>query len=77
MLKPGYKTTEHALTWAVILLGIFALLRSHDSLERVTALAAPAITSAAYSHARGRAKASGPFDLRRQLTQLFLGRIAK
>ena len=76
-IKPGYKTTEHALACAVILLGIIVLLRSRDSLERITALAAPAIASAAYSQARGRAKAPDPFDLRRELTQLFRGRIAK
>ena len=76
-IKPGYKTTEHALACAIILLGLIVLLRSRDSLDRVTAVAAPAIASAAYSQARGRAKASGPFDIRQELTQLFHGRIAK
>ena len=89
MPKPGYQTTEHALTWAVVALGAVALFRGHDALDRLSALLAPAVASAAYSHARGRVKAPGPFavgadlrqvlrdSMREQLTELFRGRVVK
>jgi hypothetical protein len=89
MPKPGYQTTEHALTWAVVALGAVALFRGHDALDRVAALVSPAIASAAYAHSRGRTKSPGPFvdpqllrdtlrdSMRQQLTELFRGRIVK
>ncbi len=80
MPKPGYKTSEHTITWAVILLSGFALFRGGNSLDRLSALLSPAIASAAYSHSRGRAKSFGPFDpkqlLAQQLTEAFRGRVA-
>jgi hypothetical protein len=85
MAKPGYQTTEHVLTWAVVALGAVALFRGHDALDRLSAVFAPAIASAAYAHSRGRAKSPGPFvdpailrdAMRQQLTELFRGRIVK
>ena len=81
MQTPGYKTSEHAITWAIIALGAIALFRGHDSLDRLSALLAPAIASASYSHSRGRAKSTPPFaeaeSLRDQLATLFRGRIVK
>jgi hypothetical protein len=81
MHKPGYKTSEHAITWAVLVLGAIALFRWHDSIDRFSALIAPAIASASYSHSRGRAKSSHPFVsaecLRDELATLFRGRIVK
>ena len=82
-IKPGYRTTEHALVWAVVLLGIVALLRSRTALDHLAAVLGPALASAAYSHSRGRAKAVGPFvvaggpalSLAQQLAQVFRGRI--
>lgn len=89
MPKPGYQTSEHALTWAVVALGAIALFRGNDSLDRLSALIAPAVASAAYASARGKAKSPGPFapgadlrqalreSMREQLTELFRGRTAK
>jgi hypothetical protein len=82
MHHPGYKTTEHAITWAVIILGAIALFRGRDSLDRISALVAPAIASASYSQSRGRIKSARPFGsaetgLREELSRLFTGRIAK
>lgn len=85
MPKPGYLTSEHALTWAVVLLGAIALFRGHDALDRLAALLGPALSSAAYAHTRGRVKSPGPFGsgadlrqaMREQLTELFRGKIVK
>jgi hypothetical protein len=86
MHKPGYQTSEHALTWAVIGLGAVGLIRGQAALDRLASIVAPAIASAAYAHSRGRVKSPGPFgdmrqalreSMREQLTELFRGRIVK
>jgi hypothetical protein len=77
MTKPGYQTTEHAVAWAVVLLGAIAVWRSTDPAERVTGLLSPAVASAAYSLSRGKAKSSGPLDgdrLAATLAELFRDR---
>ena len=85
MIKPGYKTSEHAITWAVILLGAAALYRGGNALEQLASLLAPAIASAAYSQSRAKAKTPFPFadrqlirdSLREQLSEAFRGRVVK
>ncbi len=80
MPKPGYQTTEHALTWAVVALGCVAMFKDHAAPDRLTSLLAPAIASAAYSLSRGRAKSAVPLarpDLGRQLAEAFRGRVVK
>lgn len=84
MHTPGYKTSEHALTWAVIALGAIALWRGDGAFNQLAALLGPAIASAAYSHSRGKVKSPGPFDqsamstaLRQTLGEMFRGRIVK
>jgi hypothetical protein len=77
MPKPGYQTTEHAVAWAVVILGAIAVWRSTDPAERVTGLLSPAVASAAYSLSRGKAKSSGPLDgdrLVATLAEVFRGR---
>jgi hypothetical protein len=85
-IKPGYRTTEHALAWAVVVLGVVAVFRCRGAVEQWVAMVGPAVASAAYSQSRGRAKAAGPFvvasgggigaaSLAEQLGELFRGRI--
>ena len=84
-MRPGYRTSEHAVTWAVIGLAALALFRDHgSSLAQLAAVLAPAMASAAYSASRGRVKTPPPFDpasdahrLRQTLGELFRGRIVK
>ncbi len=71
MTKPGYQTTEHAIAWAVVVLGAIAMWKATDPAERVSGLLSPAVASAAYSLSRGRAKASGPLDVTQTLAELF------
>ena len=85
-MKPGYLTSEHAVTWAVIALAAVALFRGRGELDPLAALVAPAIASAAYSASRGRVKGPAPLDpmaddaargVGRLLGELFRGRIVK
>jgi hypothetical protein len=71
MPKPGYQTTEHAVAWAVVVLGAIAMWKATDPAERVSGLLSPALASAAYSLSRGRAKSSGPLDVTQTLAELF------
>ncbi len=82
-MKPGYQTSEHAVTWAVIALAAVALFRGHGELDALAAVVAPAMASAAYSASRGRVKAppaplDGPVDdadVGRLLGRMFRGRV--
>jgi hypothetical protein len=81
-MKPGYQTSEHAVTWAVIALAAVALFRGRGELDPLAAVVAPAIASAAYSASRGRVKAplEGPADdadVGRLLGRMFRGRVVK
>ena len=87
-MKPGYQTSEHAVTWAVIGLAAVALCRGRPGeLDSLAAVLAPALASAAYSASRGRVKAPpapfvapAPLDgpgLGRLLGEAFRGRIVK
>jgi hypothetical protein len=62
-IKPGYQTSEHALAWAVLVLGLVAVIRGSGAMEHLVAVVGPAVASAAYSQSRGRAKAAAPFVL--------------
>ncbi len=78
-MKPGYLTSEHAVTWAVIGLSAAALWRGHGAVDSLAAVVGPAVASAAYSASRGRVKAPGPFadgrSLARLLGERFRGRV--
>jgi len=84
-MKPGYQTSEHAITWAVIGLAAVALFRGHGELDALAAVLAPAVASAAYSASRGRVKAPAPLDgpadadadVGRLLGRMFRGRVVK
>ncbi len=86
-MKPGYQTSEHALTWAVVALAGVALFRGRPGeLDSLAAVLAPALASAAYSVSRGRVKAppapfvDGPADAHgvgRLLGEMFRGRVVK
>ena len=82
-MKPGYQTSEHAVTWAVIALAAAALYRGRGELDSLAAILAPAVASAAYSASRGRVKApldgpaDGDADVARLLGRLFRGRIVR
>jgi len=81
-MKPGYQTSEHAVTWAVIALAAVALFRGRGELDSLASVVAPAIASAAYSTSRGRVKAplddpADDADVGRLLGRVFRGRIVK
>ena len=87
-MRPGYQTSEHAVTWAVIVLAAVALFRGRGELDALAAVVAPAVASAAYSASRGRVKGPPPFDpaggggcgpadVRQWIGELFRGRIVK
>ena len=85
-MRPGYRTSEHAVTWAVIGLAAVALFRGHGSIDALAAVLAPAIASAAYSASRGQVKSPPPLAdtadadaqrLRRTLGAMFRGRLVK
>ena len=87
-MKPGYQTSEHAVTWAVIALAAVALCRGRPGeLDSLAAVLAPALASAAYSASRGRVKAPpAPFvgpaavdgpAVGRLLGDLFRGRVVR
>ena len=83
-MKPGYQTSEHAVTWAVIALAATALFRGGGELTPLAAVLAPALASAAYSASRGRVKApldrpapDDPAAVGRLLGELFRGRVLK
>ena len=59
-MRPGYRTSEHAVTWAVIGLAAVALFKGHGSIDALAAVVAPAIASAAYSASRGQVKSPPP-----------------
>jgi hypothetical protein len=88
-MKPGYLTSEHAVTWAVIVLAAVAMFRGRGELDALAAVLAPAVASAAYSASRGRVKGAvaPPLDpaadadaarsVRQLLGELFRGRIVR
>ena len=80
MLKPGWKTTEHALIWCVILLAIFLLARGHTADGVGKALSGPSLAAGLYALGRGIAKGSlakgsgsFPFDLAAMLRRTSCG----
>ncbi len=53
-MKPGYLTSEHAVTWAVIGLAAATLCRGRPGeMDSLAAVLAPALASAAYSASAG------------------------